>query len=301
MITVFTPTYNRGHLLERLWESLERQNYKNFEWIVVDDGSIDNTEPIMKNIKAKASFSILYKKKKNEGKHIAINEGAKLASGEWFFIVDSDDYLSSDSLQVINYYCNQVSNDKSFAGVAGLRGNKDGEAWLDYLKKGKKVKRNTKRKYYEKEYVDADYIQYKYVLRASGDRAEVVRTNLLLEYPFPQFSDEKFLVESYFWMNLALRGLKFRWFNKVIYYTEYRDDGLTKNISNAYANSPIGSLEVANLRLKCTGVPMNLKIRSIYNYYRYGALAKRELIDLVKNCNNKILSPIGIALAFIRP
>lgn len=121
-ITVFTPTYNRGKLLYRVYESLQKQTYKDFEWVIVDDGSTDETERIVTELKNEAKFSIIYKKKKNEGKHIAINEGCRLARGEWFFIVDSDDYLTDDALDTVNYYSNEIRDKSDFAGVVGLRG-----------------------------------------------------------------------------------------------------------------------------------------------------------------------------------
>ena len=202
MITVFTPTYNRGKLLYKLWESLEEQEYRDFEWVVVDDGSTDETEEIMENIRGKASFPLVYHKKRNEGKHIAINEGGKLASGEWFFTVDSDDYLSKNALLLVNKYCSQIESDLSFAGVSGLCGNPKGEVFSSYLKNNK-IENNKDKEYLKAEFIDADFEEYKYILKAGGDRAEVVRTDLVRKFPFPQFGDEKFLVESYFWMMLA--------------------------------------------------------------------------------------------------
>lgn len=121
-ITVFTPTYNRGNLLRCVYESLQKQTYKDFEWVIVDDGSTDETERIVTELKNEAKFPIIYKKKKNEGKHIAINEGCCLARGEWFFIVDSDDYLTDDALDAVNYYSNKIRDKSDFAGVVGLRG-----------------------------------------------------------------------------------------------------------------------------------------------------------------------------------
>ena len=299
MITVFTPTYNRGPLLNKLYESLEQQEYKDFEWIIVDDGSIDETEIVVQGIKEKASFPIIYKKKKNEGKHIAINDGAKLASGEWFFIVDSDDYLSKDALKTVNKYCSEIESDAAFAGVAGLRGSKDGEIWSQYLSDKTSRKMGTP-DYFNKQYVDADFVEYKYILRAEGDRAEVVRTDLLRQNPFPKFNNERFLVESFLWIKIALAGYKFRWFNEIVYITEYRDDGLTKNIRQVYINNPIGAYHVSNLQLMCKNLPMDLRIRGVYRYYRYGRMAHVKIIDLWKKCNDKLFSPIGVALALIK-
>ena len=90
--TVFTPAYNRKELLYRLYESLVEQTSKDFEWVIIDDGSTDGTDDMIASIK-EDSFSIIYKKVENGGKHRAINRGLDIAEGEVFAIVDSDDYL----------------------------------------------------------------------------------------------------------------------------------------------------------------------------------------------------------------
>ena len=99
LITVFTPTYNRGYTLENLFNSLLVQTNKNFEWLIVDDGSTDNTEDLVNRFKDVSSFKIRYIKKKNGGKHTAINCGVNLAEGFLFFIVDSDDQLTKDAIE----------------------------------------------------------------------------------------------------------------------------------------------------------------------------------------------------------
>lgn len=299
-ITVFTPTYNRGKLLYHVYESLQNQTYKDFEWVVVDDGSTDETERIVAEFKNEAMFPIIYKKKKNEGKHIAINEGCRLANGEWFFIVDSDDYLTNDALDVVNSYCSQLENKTQFAGVVGLRGGADGKAWTEYQENSHVDAHNLQADFLKQDFWDADFIEYKYVRDIKGDRAEVVRTEILRKYPFPKFENEKFLVESYLWLTLANAGYQFRWFNKVIYITEYLEDGLTKNIEIHYRNSPVGSCKVANLLLKCKNVPMRIRLRSAYRYVKYGRLANISMITLSKECNDKMLMPIGLGMALVK-
>lgn len=299
-ITVFTPTYNRGNLLRCVYESLQKQTYKDFEWIVVDDGSTDETEKIVNEFKNEAMFPIIYKKKKNEGKHIAINEGCRLASCEWFFIVDSDDYLTSDALDVVNNYCCQIKDKAQFAGVVGLRGGADGKAWTEYQENNSGEAHNLQADFFKQDFLDADFVEYKYIREIKGDRAEVVKTEILRKYPFPKFENEKFLVESYLWLTLAKAGYKFRWFNKVIYTTEYLEDGLTKNIETHYRNSPIGSCKVANLLLECKNVPIGIRFRGIYRYVKYGRLAEINVAALSKECNDKVLIPIGFVMALLK-
>ena len=124
-ITVFTPTYNRGYIVDRLYRSLQRQSFHDFEWIVVDDGSTDNTEELFAGyLKEDNFFPIRYVKTENGGKHRAINKGVSLAEGELFFIVDSDDYLADDALETIDRIEHTIPNElKSyFCGVCGQKG-----------------------------------------------------------------------------------------------------------------------------------------------------------------------------------
>ena len=122
-ITVFTPTYNRGYAIEKLYRSLQRQSFKDFEWLIVDDGSTDNSEELIKNwICEENDFPIRYYKQENGGKCRAINRGLDLACGKLFFTVDSDDYLTDNALERINYWENTIANQPGFCGVAGNRG-----------------------------------------------------------------------------------------------------------------------------------------------------------------------------------
>src|SRR5690554_1545966 len=118
MLTVFTPTYNRGYIIEKLYESLNHQTNKNFEWLVIDDGSTDDTSKIFdKILKKDHEYQIRYIKKENGGKHTAANLALDLAEGEIFFVVDSDDVLTANAVERVFYYYNQIKDDSSFCGV----------------------------------------------------------------------------------------------------------------------------------------------------------------------------------------
>ena len=122
--TVFTPTYNRAELLRRLYESLVNQEFQDFEWVVVDDGSKDHTSDIVKEFMSEDKIRIKYVRVENGGKHRAINKGLELAEGKAFAIVDSDDYLTTDALKKVKGWFDQIENNKErkFGGVAGSRG-----------------------------------------------------------------------------------------------------------------------------------------------------------------------------------
>ena len=100
IITVCTATFNRAHTLHRVFDSLKAQTFQDFEWLVINDGSSDETEMLIARWQSRTSFSIRYKYQQNQGKHIAINLGATLALGDFFVVADSDDAFLPNALEV---------------------------------------------------------------------------------------------------------------------------------------------------------------------------------------------------------
>ncbi len=256
MISIVTPSYNRAHLLERLFESLCQQTNKGFEWILVDDGSTDNTEEIARKLKESNSyknvFPIQYIKKENGGKHTALNRGIQAALGELILLLDSDDSLPPTAIETINQYFKPIKDDSSFGGVAGFMAHHDGTVIGQCTTKG---------------VVDANSLDYHYQYGASGDMCEVFKTSVLKEFPFPEIEGEKFVPEALVWNRIAQK-YKLRWFQEVIYYRDYLEGGLTDKIVKIRMKSPIAT--TACYQELCTfNVPMKVKIRSAINYWRF--------------------------------
>ena len=155
-ITVCTPTYNRGHLLIKLYNSFKQQEFKEFQWLVVDDGSNDNTEEIIKKFIDENIIKIKYIKKANGGKHTALNVAIDNADGELFWIVDSDDYITNDSLKYIWSQWSNIKNKELYAGISGLKAYKNG------------IVVGTK---YNDEYLDTDALSFRYKYKVQGDKA----------------------------------------------------------------------------------------------------------------------------------
>lgn len=226
-ITVFTPTYNRADYILPLYESLTKQTYKDFEWVVVDDGSTDSTELLFSDILSRNNaFPIKYVKTENGGKHRAINKGIKLAQGRLFFIVDSDDTLPCYSLEKIIGYEQTIpdTGKNEFAGVAGLKGANStlpiGETFVG-------------------EYIDITYPEAsKHGIR--GDKSEVYYTEVMKKYPFPEFDGEKFIMESVVWNKIGGDGFKLRYFNEIVYFCEYLEGGLTSQGKKKFESTPKG-------------------------------------------------------------
>lgn len=252
-LSIITTVYNRAYILNELYESLVRQSSKNFEWIVIDDGSTDDTWTLLKKYKNDESlFSITIEKQENQGKHVAVNQAVALAKGEFAFIVDSDDYLSDDAVEVICSWIEQVKERNDVAAVAGLCGKKETKEQLgqypESVRAGDWIEaKNTERRKY----------------RLLGDKAEVYRTELLRRYPFPKFEGEKFLSEESVWNHLAMEGYLIRWYNQIIYWCEYLPDGLTQCAEKEIRNFE-GFTYIIRQRIRCLGKIEGLFARGLY-------------------------------------
>lgn len=229
-ITVFTPTYNRAYIIDRLYESLCEQTYRNFEWLVIDDGSVDQTEEIFDTWMKKADFSIRYYKTKNGGKHRAINQGLDLAEGEIFFTVDSDDQLTKEALDKVNNWFYEIESKSDICGIVANRG----------ITPTKTVNAFFERRYLDKSLADMDtYCEAgKKVL--GGERAIAIYTDLHKNYRFPEFPGEKFMPEEVVYNRISKDGYLMRFFNDIIVLSEYQPDGLTNAGSSIYLNNPKG-------------------------------------------------------------
>ena len=249
MITIFTPTYNRAYLLPRLYESLKKQTLKDLEWLIVDDGSTDGTSGLVDVWVNEGLLNIRYYYQENGGKHRAINNGAQFARGEWFFIVDSDDYLPDNSLEIADKWISTIKDDDSFAGVCGVKKDVNGVLNLDFS--------------FEK----LDVSPLRIGEFTKGDKAEIFRTAILKEYPFPDIPGEKFCAEGLIWSRIGLR-YKLRYFNEVIYFCEYLDGGLSNWVIKNRRLSPGYTLLLYREQMSYA-ISKKKKVQAAINYWRF--------------------------------
>lgn len=249
-ITVFTPTYNRAYIINQLYESLRRQSFYNFEWLVVDDGSVDETEELfVRWTKEESRFPIRYYKKDNGGKCRAINFALDFAKGRLFFIVDSDDYLTDDALEKIIAWEKVLPKGEKYCGVAGNLG-------ISQF--------STPNTLFETEYYDGTLLdRYRNI---DGERALVFYTELHKKYRYPEYPGEKFMTEAVVYNRMANDGYKMRFYNDIIWIYEYRNDGLTKAGKSLFLSNPRGY----GLWLKEKAFFMNLSlVERIKMYYTF--------------------------------
>ena len=292
MITVFTPTYNRAYTLKRLYESLQDQTFRDFEWLVVDDGSTDDTQELLADMQDNATFPMRVFRQENLGKHIAINLGAREAAGEWFFIVDSDDSLPPESLALNESYLEEISGDATFAGVSGVCARADGSLLLGPGGISLGDQPAQIRSLFKLEYIDATPQDYRVKYKMPGDRAEVIRTDIARDIIFPHFRGERFVSEGFLWQAISDRGLRLRWFNVPTYCGDYLQDGLTNNSRAVAHDNPLGRSFVDNYIIGSTA-PLKTKLHSAINYTRYGHLGGKTFRDLWDSAVSKPFFLLG--------
>ncbi|WP_144636624.1 glycosyltransferase family 2 protein [Bordetella genomosp. 13] len=201
-ITVVTPTYNRADTLPRVYASLSRQTYRDFEWLIVDDGSTDATHQIVQAWQARADFRIRYVWQRNQHKKAAINRGVREAQGKWLVALDSDDEMPPDALQIFRDEWDAIPADQRdrYVSVTGLcarpDGNIVGDRYPDALRDGTALDM---------------YFHHK----VRGEKFSCMRTDVLRRFPYPE-DVAGFVPESLVWWAVARAGYRQRFINRVV-------------------------------------------------------------------------------------
>lgn len=272
-VTILTPTYNRCLLIKRLYDSLVNQSNYDFEWVVIDDGSTDQTEILFSKLVKESRFKIFYKKKENGGKHRALNFGYQFVSSPLTFIVDSDDYLTFDAIEIIKKKYIQYQNESDLCGFSFLRGTSDGRLLSDSGVPQDGMK--------------ASYVECRINGKIGGDMAEVWYTECLKHNPFPEIEGEKFLGEDVVWIRLS-ENYKLRFFNDIIYKSDYLEDGLTLNRRKHNIKSPKGCMIRAESFLE-SNVNFCSKMKAIVQYHIYGRFSGESFFQLFSESKHKYM------------
>ena len=275
-VTVFTPTYNRAYILGDLYHSLQRQTCMDFEWLIVDDGSADDTKALVASWQGEGNpFPIRYVYQENGGKCRAINRGLKEADGRLFFTVDSDDYLTDDAIEKVIRWDGELPADGHFCGYVGNRGI---------------TPTQTPNRLFPGGYLDGTALdRYDQV---DGERAFVFYTEIHRKYLYPEFPGEKFLTEAVTWDLMAHDGYKMRFYNDIIWIWEYKDDGLTRAGYRVFLENPQG-----------TGLFFRQKAEFLhYSLWNKLTLWYGYATDAMDRCTDEqIASYIGMPKALVPP
>ena len=215
-ITVFTPTYNRANTLYRVYNSLINQTYKDFEWLIIDDGSSDNTNQVVNEFINENKINIHYFYQENKGKHIAINNAVKRTNSELFLIADSDDGFVDEALEIFVRFWDSIDEKEKYKGVTSK---------CIYADNNEIVGKSFPDKIFDCTDTEA-FFKYKFRF----EKWPIIKTEVLKEYPFPEPSDNlKFFPETILWQTISQKYCtRFIDIPLRIYYRD-QDNATTKN------------------------------------------------------------------------
>lgn len=281
-LTILTPTYNRGDLLLKLYDSLLKQDNFDFEWLVIDDGSVDRTELIVNRLSSD-KFPIVYKKKTNGGKHTALNYSHDYINGEFVMILDSDDIVPDNIMGVIMRYIDKFYENQSIGCLSFERGNVNFETLAN--------------KSVSNDFI-SNAIDYRINKNVKGDQAEIFRSTAFKQYKFPVFPDEKYLGEDYLHINLAY-NYDTVYINKIIRISDYRSDGLTAAGRKMLIKNPLGGMIHGQLYVS-KRFNIKYRVKGMMLYICYGLFAQKSIYELYRSVQYRLLFfcclPFGILL-----
>ncbi len=283
-LTVFTPAYNRAHTIGRTYESLCRQSCKDFEWLIIDDGSTDNTRELIESWIAEDKISIRYIYQENQGMHGAHNTAYRNITTELNTCIDSDDWMPDDAVDAILSIWSKYKNDKErISGVVGLDAFEDGRIiGTEFPKNNSLIK------------VGEFYNQ-----GGRGDKKLVYRTDIIKSVPeYPIFAGERYVGLAYKYL-LVEEKYKMIAINKPLVIVEYQEDGSSSSMYRQYWNNPNGWMFYRRFELtRKTSIKRKFKVCI---HYIFSCIRAKKVMQVFRN-PRPILTffalPFGFCLYF---
>ena len=273
-ITIITPTYNGAECLKKCCNSLCQQVFTDFQWLIIDDGSTDNTGTVVSEFIEKSSFQIDYHKKENGGKHTALNYSHPYVRGKYMAILDSDDTLTPDALAKLINAWEKYENHPEVGQIIFLRGKSKNEP-ICYVAHPDTI---------------VDSFKEPRIPVTGRDCFDSYKTELFINHPFPVFEGEKFIGEgaAFFFIELESKAV---YINDVIYLCEYRDDGLTKAGRSMRINNPLGGMYNSKVYMN-SQLPISTRVKKGVLYGCYSYLAGKSFSDAISNNEYKFLTAV---------
>lgn len=275
-LSILTPTYNRSNLLKRLHKSIIKNltNSIEIEWLIMDDGSTDDTENTVKDFIKENKFDIQYYSQENKGKMKAINELVPYATGELIIECDSDDYFRNNAFEIIANTCNEM--DENTYALCYLKYNQN-ECNIGNLFRKKET---TMFDLYFKQLED-------------GEKAIVFNSNIRKQYSYELEQNEKFVTEARMYHKMDLQ-YKIKCFNEPIMICEYQEEGYSKNILDVFKQYPYGYYEYFKelFNMNFDGIKFNKRIYVIKHYILFSILTNKNFkksLDSINGTYNKML------------
>lgn len=281
ILTIFTPAYNRAHTLPRTYESLCKQSCKEFVWLIVDDGSTDNTAEIVHDWQSKDNgFEIQYIYKENGGMHTAHNTAYENITTELNVCIDSDDMMAVDAVQKILSKWEEVKDD-GYAGIIGLDADFDG----NIIGKG-----------FPNDLTETSVIDY-YTKGGAGDKKMVYRTDIINKYPpYPVFEGEKYVSLAYKY-RLIDQDYKLAVLDEVLCNVEYQADGSSNNMLHQYIKNPRGFAFWRKVCMEYPESPKRMFLECVH-YVSSSIISRNKhfISESPKKMMTVLAIPFGVAL-----
>ena len=283
-ITVFTPTYNRAYILGKCYQSLNAQTCKDFEWLIIDDGSTDNTRELVETwMQQDNGYPIRYIYKENGGLHTGYNTAIANMDTPLSVCIDSDDCMPDNAIELILSMWSTI-DDPNIAGLVGLDFDQDGNLIGKLLPEESDIN-----------------VATLLCVPGMGDKKYVVRNDLLKTIaPMPVFLGEKNFNPHYLIICLS-RQYRFKPVNKCFCLVEYQPDGMTANIWKQYRNSPNSFAELRRVILQVPGMTARYRFKTAAHYVASNLLARNK--QILRRSPAKLLTvlayPVGVGLALL--
>lgn len=280
-LTVFTPTFNRAYTLHKCYESLKRQTSKDFIWLIIDDGSTDDTKKIVDRWIIENEIEIRYHYQKNQGMHGAHNTAYELIDTEINTCIDSDDYMTDDAVEKIVDFWNKNRN-RGLAGFVALDAYENGQII------GTKLPSNVS---------ETTYFDIYNTLGVKGDKKFIYRSDLTKLYPYPIFEGEKYVSLAYKYAKLD-NDYKLGIMNEIVCIVEYMEDGSSLNMFKQYRRNPKGFAFIRIENMKNPRISKKNKFKECIHYVSSSIMSNnKEFLKDVPCKSGIILAvPLGVAL-----
>lgn len=289
-ITIITPTYNRAHTLPRVYESLKNQSFKDFKWIIMDDGSTDNTEDLVKTYQAENCFPIEYCRQLNQHKFLTVLDGIRKVKSKYHMIVDSDDSYPADSLETLYQEAENIKNQDEFIGVMGLSEDENGKiVGTEYPNGG----------------FDGSIFDMRYKYGVRGDKFGIFISKSYLKQienqDYSHYQGKGYIPQSVIFNEYDANGLKTRFINKVVR-IYHKDEEDAASVSNTrWTGKNVFGLREGHLSFlnayqsKLFAYPKAL-LRNLVGYQLYSFKNKNTLAEIISQPKNTIIKLLGICI-----
>ncbi|MFD1707993.1 glycosyltransferase family 2 protein [Siminovitchia sediminis] len=275
LLTIFTPTYNRAYCLENCYRSLVRQTNKNFIWLIIDDGSTDQTEEMVKGWMRENQIEIQYYWQENQGMHGAHNTAYQLIETELNVCIDSDDFMPDDAVEKITDCWKKYGNEK-MSGIIGLDADLNNQVIGTMLPKNLEA---------------STLFDLYYKHGVTGDKKLVYRTELTRQYPYPLFENEKYvgLAYKYYMIDQTYEMLLL---NEVLCCVEYLPDGSSLNMLKQYWRNPKGFAFYRKELMQLRFAGWTFKYRQAIHYVSCSIHLQNK--QFIKDSPSRVLTALAI-------